>query len=493
MNIATLAEILKEDLEKPLIKTEEQLHIIDLVVKYPKQNLCINAFAGTGKTTALEMLCEYLTEQVLYLVFNKNNRIEAQERFKKKEEKGVKFPPYKITTLNGCGYGVWRSNYPGAPNEDKCRDIFRELVKDLSKSDRNEAGDSFSAILAAVGLAKSFGYVPEGKFRSAKRLIEAEAFFASLDEEPSHLVRQLVDAILSASIKAAYAGNIDFNDQVYMPTLFGGTFPRFPTVIIDEFQDLNAVNHEMLAKFKGSRLIAVGDPFQSIYAFRGAVQNGMRKAKERFEMMEASLSVCFRCPEAIVRNAHWRVPELKWVKEGGIVETNHDTNYAGFPDDCAIICRNNAPLFSLALKLLASGRSVSVRGSDLGPKVVAIMKKLGPETLTQEEVLDRIESWRIEKLERGSKSAHDTADCMRVFAGAGKTLRHAIAYAEDLFRQSGTINLTTGHKAKGLEWPIVYHLDPWILGESDQELNLKYVIQTRSKGEYYEINTADIR
>jgi ATP-dependent DNA helicase UvrD/PcrA len=481
------------ELERPLTKTEEQLHIIDLVARYPKQNLCINAYAGTGKTTALEMLCEYLTEPVLYLVFNKNNRIEAQERFAKKVENGVRFPPYEIKTVNGLGYGVWRQTYPGAPDARKCGNIFREIAKDLPKSERNEANDSYSAILSAVGLAKSFGYVPEGKFPNAKRLIEAEAFFAQLDEEPSDLFQEIVNEILLSSIKAAYSGNIDFDDQIYMPTLFGGAWPRFPTVIVDEFQDFNAVNHEMLSKLKGSRIIAVGDPFQSIYAFRGAVQNGMRKAKERFDMMEASLSVCFRCPSEIVRNAHWRVPDLKWVKEGGYVEHLSTAAFNNFPDGCAIICRNNAPLFSLALKLLASGRSVSVRGSDLGPKVVAIMKKLGPESLPQEDLLDRIEEWRIEKLERGSKSADDTADCMRVFAGVGQTLRHAIAYAEDLFRQSGTIYLTTGHKAKGLEWGVVSHLDPWIIGESDQELNLRYVIQTRSKGEYYEINTTDIQ
>ncbi len=51
----------------------------------------------------------------------------------------------------------------------------------------------------------------------------------------------------------------------------------------------------------------------------------------------------------------------------------------------------------------------------------------------------------------------------------------------------------TGHKSKGLEFNTVYHLDPWLIGDDEQELNLKYVIGTRSADSYFEINSGDIR
>lgn len=121
------------------------------------------------------------------------------------------------------------------------------------------------------------------------------------------------------------------------------------------------------------------------------------------------------------------------------------------------------------------------------------MKKLGPETLTQEELLHEIETWHQEKLSRQSTSAGDIADCMRVFAGFGQTLAQATSYADHLFKQTGTLQLLTGHKAKGLEWPTVYHLDPFLIGETEQELNLRYVIQTRAMETYYEIETREIR
>jgi superfamily I DNA/RNA helicase len=72
-------------------------------------------------------------------------------------------------------------------------------------------------------------------------------------------------------------------------------------------------------------------------------------------------------------------------------------------------------------------------------------------------------------------------------------MAQAVAYAEHLFAQRGTIKMMTGHKAKGGEWPIVFHLDPWLIGYDEQELNLRYVISTRAKEALYEIDSQNIR
>ena len=219
----------------------------------------------------------------------------------------------------------------------------------------------------------------------------------------------------------------------------------------------------------------------------------MRQMRERWEMEVLPLSVSFRCPEAIVRNAQWRAPEMKWVKAGGMVGRLKNPSSDSFPDGCAIICRNNAPLFSAAIKFLRGGRSVTVAGSDVGPKVVGLLKKLGSEEMNREQTLGAIEDWRAERLAKGNETADDLADCMRVFANVGDNLAQAVAYASDLLRQEGTINLLTGHKAKGLEWPMVYHLDPHLIRQGDQEDNLRYVIQTRALETYFEIASEEIK
>lgn len=473
-------------MDKPLITpTAEQSHILDLVLSR-KDNLLINALAGSGKTATLEMIQNVASPPILCLAFNKRIADAMGKRF---------LSTTTVRTLNSLGHRIWGACCAGRITLDakKVQSILGALIDELPKPLRGAAHDEYWNVISAVALAKALGYIPEGKYPGSTRLISREAFFASLDEVPSELAEELTDTVLFRSIKAAYSGNIDFNDQVYMPALFGGSFPKFPLVLIDEAQDLSPVNHEMLGKLKHSRLIAVGDPWQSIYGFRGAVRQGMTRLRERFSMLEADLSVSFRCPEVIVRNAQWRAPGMKWTKLGGRVARLRNPTAASFSDGCAILCRNNAPLFSLALRLLSAGRSVSVGGSDIGPRIINILKRLGPKTLTRSELENEIESWRAERLTRESKTANDIADCMLVFASFGTNLGQAIQYADHLFQQKGTIQLLTGHKAKGLEWPTVYHLDPWIIGESEQDLNLRYVIQTRALETYFEIESREIQ
>jgi hypothetical protein len=405
-----------------------------------------------------------------------------------------------VKTFNGLGHGVWANatglrlsvEKDGSGRTVKVPNLLREEIRLLPKRAQREAFEQFWDIISAVSLAKSLGYVPEGKFPNAKRLVGQSDFHSRLDEEPTPLLIDLTEQTLTASIKTAYAGTIDFNDQVYMPALFGGTFPNFPTVLVDEKQDLNPVNYEMLRHLKRSRLIAVGDPWQSIYAFRGAVPGGMELAAKEFRMTIAKLSVSFRCPQAVVELARWRAPDMQWVKSGGRVGRLRGPGVSSFPDGAAVICRNNAPLFAAAVKFLNAGRSVTVSGSDIGPKIIGLLRKLGPEEMSREQTLGAIETWRAERLAKESKTANDIADCMCVFANVGDSLGQAVAYAGSILEQEGTINLLTGHKAKGLEWPNVYHLDPWLVREDEQDLNLRYVIQTRALESYLEIESKEI-
>jgi len=60
------------------------------------------------------------------------------------------------------------------------------------------------------------------------------------------------------------------------------------------------------------------------------------------------------------------------------------------------------------------------------------------------------------------------------------------------FAQTGTIQLLTGHKAKGLEFGDVYHLDPWLCKDSEQDRNLSYVISTRSQDRLTEVDSTGI-
>ena len=121
------------------------------------------------------------------------------------------------------------------------------------------------------------------------------------------------------------------------------------------------------------------------------------------------------------------------------------------------------------------------------------MKKLGDGNLPQSTVLSRIDAWEDARDAKGSKTAKDTAECMRVFARHGANLDQAMAYAKHLFAQEGTLTFTTGHKAKGREWDVVFVVDDHLLGEDEQERNLAYVMATRSADQLYYIKSADVR
>lgn len=162
---------------------------------------------------------------------------------------------------------------------------------------------------------------------------------------------------------------------------------------------------------------------------------------------------------------------------------------SSIPDTATIISRNNAPLFAMAFRLIGHGHSVSVAGSDIGPRLVAIMKRLGDDSLTRAQTLSAINDWEAEKLAKESRNAPDMAECMRIFARQGDGLSQAISYAEHLFKQQGSIKLMTGHKSKGLEFDHVIHIDPWLCADTEQDQNLRYVISTRSRDRLVEVDS----
>jgi ATP-dependent DNA helicase UvrD/PcrA len=467
--------------------TSEQAAIIDFALA-SRQNLIINALAGAAKTSTLQFLAKYMpVEPTLSLAFNK--RI---------VEHMTKVLPghVKPSTANSIGHRVWGTAI-GKRLKVETRKSFDLIRAEIDKLPSNEKADAyalFSEISIALRRAKSQGYVPPRSV-SGKSLITQDEFYGGLEEAPDGWLVDFIDRCLAENIRQAYEGLIDFDDQPYMATLFGGSFPQFKVVMADEAQDFNLINHAMVAKLVGpqTRLIAVGDPWQSIYAFRGAATNSMPLLKERFRMHEMTLSVSFRCPRAVVRNAHRRVPHMQWPDWAieGTVKTLLEWGPGTIEDGAAIICRSNAPLLKCALALLRAKRGVNLVGTDLGPQLVRALKKFGDHNMPQREVYDAIDIWESEKLAkaRDPANATDRAECLRVFARFGSTLGSAIALAEHIFASTGTIQLLSGHKAKGLEWDTVYHLDPHRIPTPfakthearEQELNVRYVIETRAK------------
>lgn len=459
--------------------TPEQAAIVS-ACRETSDNIIIHALAGAAKTSTLVLIAKALPSvPMMCLAFN----------VRIKKELGERLPGNCETlTLNGLGHRVW-GRFLGrrlVVDKDKVYKIVSGLVDKLEPDEKREAFESFTTVMNAVRFGKTSGYIPTGKHPHAKPLVQDDEFFASLDEEPTALEERLIRQATIASLDLSFRGEIDYDDQILMPACFPAEFPAPPLVLGDEGQDFSELNHRMLSKLVKKRLIVVGDECQSIYAFRGAHQNSMQLLEQQFNMKRFTLSISFRCPKRVVEASWWRAPHMRWPDwaiDGEVTKLDR-WGAEALPTDAVILCRNNAPLFACAIKLLKNGRYPELVGNDIGKNLIKIMGKLGPKTLSRDEshvALDEWVSGRLTKT-RDPAKVHDQAECIRVFLSETSSLGDAIAYAEHMFSIAGPVKLMTGHKAKGLEWDNVFILDEHLIGkEHPQERNLRYVMITRAK------------
>ena len=82
---------------------------------------------------------------------------------------------------------------------------------------------------------------------------------------------------------------------------------RFPWILVDEFQDINAVQYEFLTLLAGPgspNLFMIGDPDQAIYGFRGSDARFMDQVAEEYPGIKViRLDRSFRCPDPVMRAA----------------------------------------------------------------------------------------------------------------------------------------------------------------------------------------------
>ena len=166
----------------------------------------------------------------------------------------------------------------------------------------------------------------------------------------------------------------------------------FNTVICDEGQDISHLNRLQLLKSCGSRLIVAGDQKQGIYAFRGADGASLRKIKEEVkgDWIDLPLTVTWRCPKVVVARqldhapTYTAAPEapdgelinLTEAKNWTIVQNRQEITEVQCVMPNAILCRNNAPIISLAFALLRKRIGIKVLGREFGKSLTSLVKKI---------------------------------------------------------------------------------------------------------------------
>ena len=101
--------------------------------------------------------------------------------------------------------------------------------------------------------------------------------------------------------------------NLLLDKLKGGDFTdrTYQHVIVDEFQDLTPGEQQLFLELReeGGKFVALGDPRQSIYAFRGNDREGLGKIVELpilsgHPVRKLSMNECHRCPEQVVEAAN---------------------------------------------------------------------------------------------------------------------------------------------------------------------------------------------
>jgi superfamily I DNA/RNA helicase len=483
--------------------TPEQSAIIS-AARDRTENLMVFALAGTGKTSTLKMAVPELpTKSVLALAFNKKNALDLEKEL----------PPWVVCrTFNSLGHRAFASATGRRVTIDDNK--VNKLVTAYSKKSGGFSDDEWGDLRNLVRKAKSMGLVPSRYPQSRKSLLSDDSFgWTSVSDTLGiDLTEQLMVGarqVLSEAIDLALSGTLDYDDQIYISTLFTGLYQKFHTVICDESQDISHLNRLQLMKSCEQRLIIAGDQKQGIYAFRGADGESMQRIRElKPDWIDLPLTVTWRCPKVVVARQLDHAPQYTAAPEAPDGELFDFTSVKEWtigpqngPMPSAILCRNNAPLISLAFALLRKRIGIKVLGRDFGKSLSTLIKKTAGSSTSLDAFIPAFTAWKEKEVrlalaaDKESKADRITDQYESIMAVIGSletpTTTELLFAIEQLFdSNSGQITLSSGHKAKGLEWHTVLHLDPWRIPSKwaatnpialEQEMNLKYVIETRAK------------
>lgn len=494
--------------------TPEQAAIINFIASEPESSLIVDARAGAAKSSTIEMGAPAILAEhsPLALAFNKRIADELKPRLP---------GHFVVKTMNALGHAAWASARSKRlnVNADKMYGIGKDLSSGFLAGDAEKDQALLAQALMLTGMAKSQGLVPNGAPMGIRGPVDDhpdswEDFAFTKGFEVTDEAIMLSRAMLKRSIEQAYQGEIDFADQIYMSVLFGGIYPKHHTVIVDEAQDLSHLNHLQLKKCTRVRCIAVGDPYQAIYAFRGADSNSMTNLQDTMglDFHSLGLTKSFRVPHLISARQLAHVPDygsMPWLGEGEV--QNWDAVTDGWslddiPQVGAVLCRNNAPLLRVAFALIKRKRPVKILGRDIGAGLASIIEKLsGKKPMPFEQLYPKLEEWKQKELikagdsERKIDMLNDRYESVMVLLEASEAddAVRAAQFVRDLFSDTASAGLvlSSGHRAKGFEWDWVMHLEPSKIpsiqaqraerrgdaGPLLQEYNLKYVIETRTK------------
>lgn len=468
--------------------TEEQIKIKEAFKS--SRVLKVNAVAGSGKSTTLKMLAEDNEKSSLYICFNKVIAEEARE----------KFPDHvECRTTHSLAFGTHGKVLFHKLSRPKGRYVnvagtSTEIAK-LYKIDEFTCDNPEDPIMPAT--IASFVRQTVNRYQNSadEELSKNHVPYSQLKKlEKNHEglnLRSLTDVILKYA-KKLWKDRCDPSScvlahhdtylklwQLSKPVL------NYDIIYVDEAQDSAPTVLDVVSRQTHCKIAYVGDTYQSIYQFRGAVN-----AMESIVAPTYTLSKSFRYGEAVADVA-------KWIINGAIDVKGLDTipSVVGdvIEDKFTQIFRTNGCLLETAVSYLQEGRDVFcevdtrnfVKQLESG---MALYKRNFKDV--KHEDITPYSSWS--DLVEESKEDPDLKRLVRIIMSGQTQMFIESLNTLNTKRGDADIILTTAHKSKGKEWDHVILGDDFPIPKEEewgdnpfeemgqQEINLLYVASTRA-------------
>lgn len=439
--------------------TQEQTDIVNEAAL--GKNLIVKAFAGAAKTTTCVMIAEKLKKKGLYVAFNKSIATEAKSKF-----------PSGITcrTMHSLAYG-----YIMTPELREKLQGFFSMSDVMRLPDMEQVPIKLreEVAMTTIDVVKLFCQ------SSSKNIY---SFVDSLDLE--HLNKDLVIVYWFSIINKNNPTKI--THDVYLK-LFHLSMPvlGFEVIYLDEAQDSNEVILDIVISqvMFDCQIIVVGDSYQAIYEWRGAV-DALEKLPDSFKTMR--LTESFRFTQEIADKAFAITKHLgnsiPIIGKGKISEKVHY--------DKAVIVRNNATLLEVLYTAYLNDKRVHVIGSleALWSKMYHIQDlyfatKNNPKPVKfPDKELSQYKTYK--DLQIASNHIPELGTLLRLqkkLALEGNGLYSNIKAIKSILvkkPEQADFTATTAHKSKGLEfYEVTLNADLFTLPQDFVGTNIEYLQQ----------------
>lgn len=458
--------------------TEEQQQILTVGAK--GGHLVIEALAGTGKTTTLEMLSHRLRGKGLYLAFNRSIAKEAQQRFANN---------VLCRTIHGYAFAQYGHKFVDRlEGEENGQLSALRIEKALSLRPLGNVSPLARATLVRDTLAKflqsssdniTVAHIPTQQL--GLLFPEGTANYHSAEEDITQDAATLWDMLWHPRSK------LPIGHDCYLKA-YALTRPTLPFdyLTVDEGQDLSPLMTELILRQDLQRLV-VGDSHQQIYEWRGA-SNALDKIPDA-EI--CYLTQSFRFGTDIAAHANIVLGTLNAQKP----IRGFDTERSGLSGPPAILLRSNMGLFSELIKrLITNNQKCHIAGG--AKDMIALLSgvaDLKAGNASTHPDLAGFTTWTAFRRAADQDGAPREMQQLAKVVGSypQKSLIYALRQGSRTKEVNAEVVLSTAHKSKGREFPEVhigqdFPIPSPILNDQDnpfepEEARLAYVALTRAQ------------